>query len=132
MENLIEPNIHPFLVHFALALTTTSAAAYVLSIIPPARRWRESLRPAADWMLAFAVLAVIATVAAGFQAFYSVAHDNPAHVTMTTHRNWAVPTGLAILALAIWRWLRRAAAPTALFTLAVVGASPLSRSNAKI
>lgn len=123
MENLIEPNIHPLLVHFAIALTMTAALAYVLTWIPAASRWRASLTPAADWMLAFAAVAVVATVAAGFQAYYAVAHDAPSHAAMTTHRNWAVPTGAAILALAVWRWFGRTSPPSVLFaTLIVAGA----------
>ena len=35
---------------------------------------------------------------------------------MTTHRNWAVPTGIAVILLAAWRWRTRAAAASALFT----------------
>lgn len=131
MELLIEPNIHPLLVHFAVALTTTAALTYVLARIPATSRWRATVTPAADWMLAFAGLAVIATVAAGFQAYYSVAHDAPSHAAMTTHRNWAVPTGIAIIALSAWRWLGRASPPSALFTtLIVVGAALIAVTGA--
>jgi hypothetical protein len=49
-------------VHFTIALTVTAAASYVLARFPFMRRWRASLLPAADWMLAFAALSVIATV----------------------------------------------------------------------
>lgn len=125
MENLIEPNIHPLLVHFAIALTTTAALAYVLAGIPAASRWGATIIPAADWMLAFAAIAVVATVAAGFQAYYSVAHDGPSHAAMTTHRNWAVPTGAGILMLAGWRWLRRTAPPSGLFTTLIVAGAAL-------
>lgn len=123
MENLIEPNIHPLLVHFTIALTLMAAASYVLARFPFMSRWQASLAPAADWMLAFAAISVIATVAAGFQAYYSVAHDNPSHAVMTTHRNWAAPTALVILVLAVWRWRGRKAAPSMMFTaLSVVAA----------
>jgi uncharacterized membrane protein/ketosteroid isomerase-like protein len=123
MENLIEPNIHPLLVHFTIALTVMAAASYVLARLPFMSRWQASLTPAADWMLAFAAISVIATVAAGFQAYYSVAHDNPSHAVMTTHRNWAAPTALVILVLAFWRWRGRKAAPSLVFTaLSVVAA----------
>ena len=120
MGGFIEPNIHPILVHFTYALGISSALAYAGTLVLPGGRLRDSLRPAADWMLAIAAVAVIATVAAGFQAYYSVAHDGPSHEAMTTHRNWAVPSGLALLALAAWRWVRRASAPGALFALASI------------
>lgn len=125
MENLIEPNIHPVLVHFAFALTVTAAASYVLAALPAMGARRDTLRVAADWMLGFAALAIVATIAAGFQAYYSVAHDGPAHAAMTTHRNWAAPSGLAVLVLAAWRWRRRTVAPSVLFTTLVAAAAVL-------
>ena len=124
---IIEPNIHPILVHFAFALSLTAAASYLLALIPHAVRWRDTLRPAADWMLAFAALALIATIAAGFQAYYSVAHDGPSHEAMTTHRNWAVPSGAAILLLAAWRWRQRArVASTGFVSLMTIAALSLT------
>ncbi len=125
MENLLEPNIHPALVHFAFALTVTAAVSYALSALPAMASRRDTLRAGADWMLGFASLAIVATIAAGFQAYYSVAHDGPSHAAMTTHRNWAVPSGLAVLLLAAWRWRRRAAAPSAIFTALIVAAAAL-------
>ncbi len=127
MQSLIEPNIHPILVHFAYALSITSLLCYLLSGFTFAARFKESLRPAADWMLAFAALAILATIAAGFQAYYSVAHDGPSHAAMTTHRNWAVPSGIAILLLAAWRWRARSKPANTLFkTLLAAAALGLS------
>lgn len=127
MNTLIEPNIHPILVHFAYALSVTSVICYLLASFQFAGRWRDSLRPAADWMLAFASLAIIATIAAGFQAYYTVGHDAPSHAAMTTHRNWAVPSGIAILLLAAWRWTARRKAPSGIFkTLLLAAAISLS------
>jgi uncharacterized membrane protein/ketosteroid isomerase-like protein len=123
MNSLIEPNIHPILVHFAYALSVSAAFAYVLSFLPAAARWRDTLRPAADWMLAFAAIAIVATIAAGFQAYYSVDHDAPSHAVMTTHRNWAVPSGTAIILLAAWRWRQRAQAVSGLFAALLAGAA---------
>ena len=125
MNSLIEPNIHPILVHFAYALSITSLVCYLLSGLWASRR--DSLRAAADWMLAFGALAIVATIAAGFQAYYSVGHDGPSHAAMTTHRNWAVPSGTAILFLAAWRWFGRSKPVTALFkALLTVAAISLS------
>ncbi|MEX6633405.1 DUF2231 domain-containing protein [Hyphococcus lacteus] len=115
MENIIEPNIHPILVHFAYALSITAFISYALASFVRDGKWRETLRPAADWMLAFGALAIIGTIAAGLQAYYTVAHDGPSHAAMTVHRNWAIPSGLAILLLALWRWKNRARAASTLF-----------------
>lgn len=127
MSSLIEPNIHPVLVHFAFALSVSASLAYIVSALPLAGRFRDTLRPAADLMLAFGVVAILATVAAGFQAYYSVAHDGPSHAAMTTHRNWAVPTSLFILALAGWRYATRNTPPRGIFiALMAMGALSLS------
>jgi len=123
MGGFIEPNIHPVLVHFAYALTVSSALAYLACRLLPAGGWRDSLKPAADWMLAIAAVAVIATIAAGFYAYYTVAHDAPSHEAMTTHRNWAVPSGLLVLALGSWRWFSREKAPGGLFAATMAAAA---------
>ncbi|WP_051882387.1 DUF2231 domain-containing protein [Parvularcula oceani] len=124
--DLIEPNIHPVLVHFAYALTVVAAGLYGLALLPRFRQ-RPGLSAAADWSLFLAGVSVILTIAAGFQAYYSVAHDGPSHEAMTTHRNWAVPTGTLVVLLAAWRWWRRARRPsTALSSGVIVSAALLS------
>ncbi len=127
MENLIEPNIHPILVHFAYALSITAFVSYLLAAMAPAAKWRETLRPAADWMLAFGAITIVATIAAGLQAYYTVAHDGPSHAAMTVHRNWAIPSGAVILLLALWRWRNRAKAASTLF-IAFLAAAAISLS----
>jgi uncharacterized membrane protein/ketosteroid isomerase-like protein len=125
MESLIEPNFHPILVHFAYALTTAGALSlFAVSIFPPGG-WRDTLKTAGDWMLALGAVAIVATIAAGFQAYYSVGHDTPSHAAMTTHRNWAVPTGAALLVLAGWRYFERGRRPTLLFSAPLLAAAGL-------
>ncbi|NNL88061.1 MAG: SnoaL-like domain-containing protein [Marinicaulis sp.] len=123
MENLIEPNIYPVLVHFAYALTVTGALSLFVVSLTPSGGWRDTLKHAGDWMLGFGALFIIATAAAGFQAYYSVDHDGPSHAAMTVHRNWAVPTAAAILALAVWRWAKRAERPSILFSIPMLAAA---------
>lgn len=123
MENLIEPNIHPVLVHFAYALTVTGALSLFVVSLTPSGGWRDTLKHAGDWMLAIGALSIIATAAAGFQAYYSVDHDGPSHAAMTVHRNWAVPTAVVILLLAIWRWAKRAERPSLLFSIPMLAAA---------
>jgi uncharacterized membrane protein len=123
MENFIEPNIHPVLVHFAYALTVTSAFAYLARWFLPTSQLRETLQPAADWMLAIAGGSVIATVAAGFYAYATVAHDAPSHEAMTIHRNWAVPSAILVVLLAGWRWRSRQEKPGGLFVAGMMAAT---------
>ena len=127
MGPILEPNIHPILVHFAYALSITAFISYLIAAAPPVVHWRKTLTPAADWMLAFGALTIIATILAGFQAYYSVNHDGPSHAAMTVHRNWAVPSGAAIILLAFWRWRTRANTPSMIFiVLLAVAAISLS------
>ncbi len=123
MENLIEPNIHPVLVHFAYALTVTGALSLFIVSLLPSGGWRETLKHAGDWMIAIGAVSLIATALAGFQAYYSVNHDGPSHTAMTVHRNWAVPTAIAILLLSLWRWTRRAHRPSFLFSVLFLAAA---------
>ena len=127
MLDLIEPNIHPILVHFAYAMSIGAVLSYLGARFAPQESWRTSLKPAGDWMLTIAAFGIIATIAAGFQAYYTVDHDTPSHLAMTTHRNWAVPSGTLILLLAIWRWFDRANLPKGLFVgLLTLAAIPLT------
>jgi uncharacterized membrane protein/ketosteroid isomerase-like protein len=127
MLDLIEPNIHPILVHFAYAMSIGAVLSYLGARFAPQESWRASLKPAGDWMLTIAALGIIATIAAGFQAYYTVDHDTPSHAAMTTHRNWAVPSGILILLLAAWRWFDRANLPKGLFVgLLTLAAIPLT------
>ncbi|GGE39115.1 hypothetical protein GCM10011367_11930 [Marinicauda pacifica] len=126
MDNLIEPNLHPIFVHFVVGLLFTSALALAISAFAPAdTRWRSTLQAAGDWMLGLGILAALGAVIAGFDAYYSVAHDGPSHEAMTTHRNWALPTAAAFISLGIWRWLKRSERPGALFGLAGLAAAAL-------
>lgn len=123
MPDMIEPNVHPVFVHFTYALLTVSALSLFIVALQPQGGWRDTLKHAGDWMLFFGALAAIATVGAGFQAYYSVAHDGPSHAAMTMHRNWAVPTAVALLALAVWRYSKRSAKPGILFAALFLAAA---------
>jgi len=127
MGGFLEPNIHPVLVHFAYALSLSALAVYIIGRLLPRGSRRDSTQPAGDWMLALGALAIVATIAAGFYAYYTVAHDGPSHEAMTTHRNWAVPSGTAIIILAVWRFVKRGKAPSGVF-LGLLTAAAVSLS----
>lgn len=120
MLNFIEPNIHPMLVHFSYALTVSAALLYLIVTFFPGGKKFSGMISAANWMLALGAIAVIGTVAAGFQAFYSVDHDTPSHASMLIHRNFAVGAGSVVLILAIWRWVARKNVPTKGFGAAML------------
>lgn len=98
----IIPNWHPVFVHFTVALISVSALFYFIGYFLRKQPLGEELLIAARWCLWLGTLAAIATVIAGFIAYYSVAHDTPSHEAMTVHRNWAVATFIAILFVSFW------------------------------
>lgn len=98
----IIPNWHPVFVHFSVALLLASAVLFVLSKFVTNWRLEDQWLAAAYWNLWLGTLISIGTVIAGFLAFNSVKHDDPAHVAMLEHRLWALVAAASIGVLAIW------------------------------
>lgn len=114
MNTLIEPNWHPLIVHFVIAFLITGPLLLIASTMSSGQK-RDGLRSAGDWMLALGTVAVIAAIAAGLQAYYSVAHDDQSHAAMTDHRNWAFVTAGLFLIFVVWRYVTRQQAPTKVY-----------------
>ena len=93
---------HPILVHFTVALFATSAALFAAALLLPGRAWSASAQTVAHWNLWIGAALTVATVAAGFYAFYTVDHAEAAHEEMVGHRNWALATAILFWALAAW------------------------------
>lgn len=124
----ILPNWHPIFVHFSVALLSVAAVLHLAShfISKPAlvNQWTIVAR----WNLWIGIGLTLATVAAGWYAYYTVNHDTPSHVAMTEHRNWAMVTLALFLGIAAWEYYlhRHAKSKGWLFTgLLVVGAALL-------
>ena len=99
----IIPNIHPFLVHFTVALISVALLALILSAITV--RWKElskELSIVFRWSLWLCAIFSIATIVAGFYAYYSVEHKDVSHAVMKTHRNWGIAAFVVIELMAIW------------------------------
>ncbi|MBX9930541.1 MAG: hypothetical protein K2Y56_03215, partial [Methylobacterium sp.] len=79
------PNWHPLIVHFTIALLLTAAVLFVLGAIFARRPLGAAATLVARWNLAFGVLSTLITLATGWQAYNSVAHDEPSHANMTVH-----------------------------------------------
>ncbi len=124
-----DPNWHPFLVHFTIALFVISFVFMAAARIKSGSARSEELKTAGRWALWAAATITVLTIASGLYAYYTVAHDDPSHVAMTDHRNWALATGALIIFLGAWSYQksRRAAAqPGALLILMAVGVALLS------
>ena len=105
----ILPNFHPILVHFTVALFSVSTALFALVALGGERlpeRLRDQCRIVARWNLWLAAAATILTLATGFHAYSTVAHDAPSHAAMSDHRDWAIATFILIEGLACWSIIR--------------------------
>jgi uncharacterized membrane protein len=103
MINII-PNWHPVFVHFTVALLIVAAALHLLSHFVANREFANQLTIVARWNLWIGAGFTLVTVAAGWYAYYTVAHDAPSHLAMTEHRNWAMATLVLFLGIAGWEY----------------------------
>jgi len=123
----IIPNWHPIFVHFTLGLLLTSTALFIFGALVRARPVGAQATMVARWNLWIGSAFAVVTVAAGFIAYNSVAHDAEAHTAMTVHMRWALGTLIlfVIAAILAWRTRTRTAGTgplLALFLLAGAGA----------
>lgn len=103
----IIPNWHPIFVHMTVGIYTAAFGfyllAYLISLLGILRtNITFELEVAGRWCLWAASLTAVITVLAGFYAFNTVNHDGASHMAMIDHRNWAIPTAIAILLVALW------------------------------
>ncbi len=92
MPQLI-PNWHPVFVHFTVALLFTAGVLHLLAaMLSPDSPSRAQMAIVGRWNLWLGFLITIGTATAGFIAFDSVVHDDPAHAAMKLHRNFALAT----------------------------------------
>lgn len=105
------PNWHPIFVHFTVALFSTAVGFYSLSFLSVRipifqTTLSQEFETVARWCLWVVSLLSIITVIAGLQAYYTVNHDAPSHMAMTNHRNWAIPTAICMVLMALWSMWR--------------------------
>lgn len=96
------PNWHPVFVHFTVALLSLSSLLFLVGVLAPSNAsWKKSSLTVARWNLWIGAFFTVATVIAGWDAYNTVIHDTPSHKAMIDHRNWAIPTALLYIFLAI-------------------------------
>lgn len=97
----IIPNWHPIFVHFTIALFSI-ATLLIFGSLFIKNDFRTKILEAGYINLWLGCLFTFVTVAAGFYAYNTVAHDEPSHAAMTDHRNWALVTASIFLILTFW------------------------------
>lgn len=100
----IIPNYHPIFVHFTLGLLGSAVGLFILTRVISNPDLKHQLLTVAHWNLWLGALVTVITVVAGWYAFNTVKHDDPAHVVMLEHRNLALTTFAIVVALAVWSW----------------------------
>jgi len=128
----ILPNWHPVLVHFTVALLIIAAAMHLLSHFLPKGELANQMTFVARWNLWIGIGFTLLTVVAGWYAYNTVVHDEPSHIAMIEHRNWAMATFVVLLGIAGWEYYlsRRGKARGWLFTGLMVIAAVLLLSTA--
>jgi uncharacterized membrane protein len=124
----IIPNWHPVIVHFTIALLLTSSALFALAAFLARRPLGSSITLVARWNLALGVLSAIVALATGWQAYNTVAHDEPSHANMTIHLRWALGAAALFLGAAAAAWFDRrrpAGAGAPLLALLLAGSGAL-------
>lgn len=116
----IIPNWHPLFVHFTLGLLLTSAALFALGGTISAGPFGPQATITARWTLWIGAGFAVVTVAAGYRAYYTVEHDDPAHAAMLIHLKWAWVALALFLAAAGLAWRERMRARGAGAVLATV------------
>lgn len=101
------PNWHPLAVHFTVALLLTSSGLFALGTVLGTRPSGGALTTTARWNLAIGIGITVATLATGWWAYNTVAHDAASHRNMTIHLRWAVATALVFLVAGGVAWSER-------------------------
>lgn len=105
----IIPNWHPIFVHFTVALFSVASGLYAVSVFVPNEKLKAQWRIVARWNLWFGMLLTLITVLTGWYAYNTVTHDEPSHLAMTDHRNWALLTVTLYLLVTVWSIARHRA-----------------------
>ena len=128
----IIPNFHPAIVHFPIAFTTAALAFTTVGAVFKDWSYAAQCRLTGRWMLWGAALSALAAATFGWFAFNSVEHGDAGHAAMMLHRNWALGTLTALLALAAWdMWRGRSGKmPSPGFVVLLVAAWLLVMSTA--
>ncbi len=121
---------HPIFVHFTVSLYLSASALFVVCAVLPKFKYREQFLLVARWNIWLGALATLGTLAAGWYEFNTVAHDEPSHAAMRSHRAWALLTAGMFFILAAWQFKFDYQKPSTPFILIIIFSSLLLLTTA--
>lgn len=101
-------NIHPYFVHFPIALLSVGLLWDLLGIILK----KESLKNAGWWAQLFGTAAIVITAITGLIAANTVVHNDAAHEIMETHKTIGLIVAGVFILLFIWRSILKTMLPS--------------------
>jgi len=117
------PNLHPFIVHFTIALFATAVIFDLIGFFTH----NESLKSAGWWNMLLATVAAIASVTTGLWAANTLPHNDEIHRIMETHELLGLIVLGLLIGLLIWRGFYRGSLPARLtgffLLIGVIGVS---------
>jgi len=117
------PNLHPFVVHFSVALLLASTAMLLIAKAFATSSWSAGLTHAGRWNLYLAALFAITSIGTGWFAFLDARVDANALATAVLHRRTGAIAWWLSLFCAIGVWRTRHRAPGWIVLTALVVAS---------
>jgi uncharacterized membrane protein len=96
------PNAHPIAVHLPIALTLIALLFSLAARIGSKHNLAIQFAIVGHWALWISGVTAIIAASLGWLAFNAVDHDDAGHAAMLIHRNWAIPTAIGLLFLAMW------------------------------
>jgi uncharacterized membrane protein len=121
-------NIHPYIVHFAVALLLAAVTLFLVATLGRNRAWASAVLAAARWNLWLGAPFALASIATGFFDYIAAQCDADAIAATIVHRRSGAVTWWSSLvaAIAVYRTRHRPPGPLLLVWLLLVGAAAIT------
>jgi uncharacterized membrane protein len=116
-------NLHPYVVHFAVAPLITSVVLFLVATAGRSRPWSAGLLTVARWNLWLGAPLALAAIASGFFDYIAARCDADTIAATVVHRRSGAVTWWSSLvaAIAVYRTRHRSPGPRLLAWLVLVG-----------